>query len=221
MRKAIKRIINRDIKKQEDLKDSNIYIEFNETNILEAHAIIFGPEDTPYDGALIYLKINFPINYPFVPPIITYISNGNSIRIHPNIYKCGKICLSILGTWSGPNWTSIMDISSVLLSIKSLLDNNPLYNEPGYNISNECHRELSETYNKSIIYNKVYNLYLRNSLNIPSEFIIFKDVIDKHFKDKKDMINNIIEKNINDTCHIMVPLYGINQTIKYYNIKFD
>ena len=218
MKKAIKRIINIDIKKQEELKDSNIYIEFNEANILEAHAIIFGPEDTIYDGSIIYLKINFPINYPFVPPKITYISNGNSLRIHPNIYKCGKICLSILGTWSGPKWTSIMDISSILLSIKSLLDNNPIYNEPGYHKNNKSHQELSLLYNQAILYNKVYYLYNNNSLNIPNDFIIFKDVIDKHHNDKKVMINNIIDKYINDECCIIMHLYGIHQNIKYYKL---
>ncbi len=31
-----------------------------------------------------------------------------------------------------PQWTTIMDIGTVLLSIQSLLNNNPLDNEPGY-----------------------------------------------------------------------------------------
>ena len=39
----------------------------------------------------------------------------------------GKVCLSILGTWAGPKWTSIMDITTVLLTIQSLLDKNPLH----------------------------------------------------------------------------------------------
>ena len=43
----------------------------------------------------------------------------------------GKVCLSILGTWSGPKWTSIMDITTVLLTLQSLLDENPLHHEPG------------------------------------------------------------------------------------------
>ena len=34
----------------------------------------------------------------------------------------GKVCLSILGTWSGPSWTHTMDITIVLLTIQSLLD---------------------------------------------------------------------------------------------------
>ena len=78
-----------------------------------------------------FLQLNFQKIIHFPPPILTYKSQ-NKVRIHPNIYVNGKVCLSILGTWSGPSWTHTMDITTVLLTIQSLLDNNPLANEPGY-----------------------------------------------------------------------------------------
>ena len=28
-------------------------------------------------------------------------TGGGSIRFNPNLYACGKVCLSLLGTWSG------------------------------------------------------------------------------------------------------------------------
>ena len=48
------------------------------------------------------------------------------------MYICGKLCLSFLGTWSGPSWTSALGLTSIILSIQTLLDDNPLTNEPGY-----------------------------------------------------------------------------------------
>ena len=131
---AIKRIINKDIKEieKQNLKSLGIYINFNEENFLEAKAMVVGPKDTLYEGGFLFFNIKFPKNYPFSPPDISYVSRNN-IRIHPNIYVGGnkngggKVCLSILGTWSGPKWTSIMDITTIFITIQSLLDNNQCY----------------------------------------------------------------------------------------------
>ena len=117
------------------LNELGIHIEFNEDDMLKARAIIMGPKDTPYENGILYFIIEFPNNYPFSPPKIGYLSSSRH-RIHPNLYVgshksgFGKVCLSILGTWSGPGWTTIMDISTVLLSIQSLLDNDLVDNYP-------------------------------------------------------------------------------------------
>lgn len=58
-------------------------------------------------------------------------SNG-TVRFNPNIYKNGKVCLSILGTWNGPSWSCAHTLSTVLLSIQSLLNDKPFHNEPGF-----------------------------------------------------------------------------------------
>ena len=60
--KAIKRIINKDIKELQklNLNEQGIYVEFNEENMLEANAIIMGPEGTPYENGVLYFKIRFP-----------------------------------------------------------------------------------------------------------------------------------------------------------------
>ena len=58
-------------------------------------------------------------------------SNG-LVRFNPNLYKNGKVCLSILGTWEGPAWLPSQSIASVLMSIQSLMNSNPYFNEPGH-----------------------------------------------------------------------------------------
>jgi ubiquitin-conjugating enzyme E2 Z len=62
-------------------------------------------------------------------------TNGGCTRFNPNIYADGKVCLSILGTWTGERgeeWSSAQGLESVLLSVQSLLSANPYENEPGF-----------------------------------------------------------------------------------------
>ena len=147
MSSAVKRIINKDIKEihKNSLDKQGIFIEFNEDNLLEAKAMIVGPEDSVYEGGVLFFKIFFPKNYPYAPPDVCYIAR-NRVRIHPNLYTRhhptghGKVCLSILGTWSGPKWTSVMDTSTVLLTIQSLLDKKPLFDRVKvYHYTNSGH----------------------------------------------------------------------------------
>lgn len=81
-------------------------------------ATIIGPGDSAYTGGVFFLNINFPADYPFKPPKVSFTT-----RIyHPNINSNGSICLDILRS----QWSPALTISKVLLSICSLLtDPNP------------------------------------------------------------------------------------------------
>ena len=113
------------------LTECNIYANFPD-DLSKAYVMIIGPEDTPYYGGFFFFDFTFPENYPFSPPHVKYMTQGENCRFNPNLYVNGKVCLSILGTWTGPGWTSVQNISSVALAIQSLLNENPLENEPGY-----------------------------------------------------------------------------------------
>ena len=222
---AIKRIINKDIKELNklNLNSLGIYIEFNEENLLEAKAMIVGPKDSLYEGGFLLFNINFPKNYPFAPPDVTYVSRNN-IRIHPNIYVgsgtkgFGKVCLSILGTWSGPKWTSVMDITTVLLCIQSLLDNDPLHHEPGHENNNT---DVNSHYNEIIKYETINTLFLKNKIDIPLGFEIFKTIIDEKSKENKEHFLKIINGNIQkspNTFMITCPIYRIQLRINYKDL---
>jgi ubiquitin-conjugating enzyme E2 Z len=225
---AIKRIISKDVRsiEKQQLNDMGIYIEFNEENMLEAKAMIICPEDSVYAGGIMYFVIQFPQNYPYSPPSIKYVSRG-SIRIHPNLYTggakdnyLGKVCLSILGTWSGPQWTTIMDISSVLISIQSLLDKNPLDHEPGYS---DKYTPIHKKYADGVEYETYRTLICKNISDIPEPFLCFKDVIEGHYKQKKDnilsRINELLYEEGYDGTIIYIPIYRINIKLNYNQLK--
>lgn len=58
------------------------------------------PDDSVYCHKLLKLEFEIPDTYPMVPPKIKFIQH-QGLRIHPNLYVEGKLCLSILGTWPG------------------------------------------------------------------------------------------------------------------------
>ena len=57
-------------------------------------------------------------------------------RINPNLYEEGKVCLSLLNTWTGRGnevWHSSSSILQVLVSLQGLvLNSKPYFNEAGY-----------------------------------------------------------------------------------------
>ena len=227
-RNAIKRIMKIDMKsiQTQCLSDLGIHVEFNEKDMTEAVAMIIGPADSVYHNGVLFFKISFPPNYPFSPPKVGYVSRG-SIRIHPNLYTggardnyLGKVCISILGTWTGPQWSSIMDISSVLLSIQSLLDNNPLENEPGF-AGKETDNHIK--YRESVAYETFRTLIYKNIFNIPTEFLCFQEVIKNHYKEKKDYIladlnKYIYESKLNDS-QVCIPIYRITLMLNFNQVK--
>jgi ubiquitin-conjugating enzyme E2 E len=75
--------------------------------------------DSPYKDGVFFLDIQFPTDYPFKPPKVTFRT-----RIyHCNVNSSGQICLDILKE----QWSPALTISKVLLSICSLLtDANPV-----------------------------------------------------------------------------------------------
>ena len=93
----------------------------DESDLYNWTASIMGPEDSPFQGGVFFLNVQFPTDYPFKPPKLSFTT-----RIyHPNINSTGSICLDILKD----QWSPSLTISKVLLSISSLLtDANP--NDP-------------------------------------------------------------------------------------------
>ncbi|KAI9857385.1 MAG: hypothetical protein M1813_008288 [Trichoglossum hirsutum] len=99
--------------------------------------LITGPEGTPYEGGLFEFDVWCPESYPNCPPKCQLkTTGGGTVGFNPNLYPDGKVCLSILGTWSGaPSemWQPrLSTLLQVFISIQSMiLCPKPYYNEPG------------------------------------------------------------------------------------------
>jgi ubiquitin-conjugating enzyme E2 Z len=204
---TIKRIAS-DVKyilnNERSLSLENIYYKHDEENIMKGYALIIGQKNTPYGYGYYFFEFNFPDNYPFSPPVVRYLTNDGSMRFNPNLYTNGKVCLSILNTWSGESWTSCHTINSILLTLSIVLCENPLLNEPGVQANNN---DDIEKYNYLVTYKnvefsicKIIN-YIQNYNNSNSNrdditiIYKFKTIIYETFLNNK---NNIIEYlNIN------------------------
>jgi ubiquitin-protein ligase len=160
---------------------------------MKGYAMIVGPEDTPYFGGYYFFEFNFPTNYPFSPPKVKYMTNNGYTRFNPNLYKCGKVCVSILNTWSGDKWSACQTINSVLLTLCSLLNDSPLLNEPGQTINSIDYIP----YQKSIEYMNIDFAIcelLDKSLNrIPQQFIHFYPYMKEVFLKNYDKLLNFVE----------------------------
>ena len=84
-----------------------------ESDLTKWTAKIKGPENTPYENGVFELLLEFRSNYPFKPPKVTVLTE----IFHPNIYN-KNICLDLLRS----QWTPALNISRLLVSIQSLLD---------------------------------------------------------------------------------------------------
>lgn len=174
---TIKRLV-KDVKFLLDnpLDNENIFYHHDEENILLGYALIIGPKDTPYENGNFLFKFIFPENYPFSPPKVEYYSNDGRTRFNPNLYINKYVCLSILNTWRGEGWTSCQSIYSILLTLQSILNENPLINEPGFS---ENHRD-NRHYNKIIKYKSFEFTVIRFV-----KFIIYSHIKSKNYDEEK------------------------------------
>ena len=135
--KRITREIAQLTRDADEMAKCGIFYAPSDSDISRGYALIVGPEDTPYFGGAFFFSVHFPDTYPMVPPIVKSLTQDGETRFNPNLYCCGKVCLSILNTWQGDQWSPSLTVRAVLTSIQALvLHKNPLTNEPAYETSN-------------------------------------------------------------------------------------
>ncbi|KXN90251.1 Baculoviral IAP repeat-containing protein 6, partial [Leucoagaricus sp. SymC.cos] len=162
--------------------DSSIFLRVDETRVDVIKALITGPEGTPY-----LFDIFLGPSYNQLPPSVKYMTtNGGKFRFNPNLYADGKVCLSLLGTWSGPGWVAGKStLLQVLISIQSMiLCDEPYLNEPGWASDGGTPQSLA--YSANVRRMVVKTAMLGNLRNPPEPF---EEVIRTHFRLKARSIS--------------------------------
>ncbi|KAL6850177.1 hypothetical protein ACP4OV_020804 [Aristida adscensionis] len=173
---------------QKDLPES-IYVRVYEDRMDLLRAAMVGPAGTPYHDGLFFFDIRFPPEYPKCPPKVHYHSGG--LRLNPNLYASGKVCLSLLNTWWGngcEKWGKANStMLQVLVSIQGLvLNDKPYFNEPAYkNTANTVAGEKhSLAYNQTafLLSCKTMMYFLRKP---PKHF---EELVARHFLEREGVI---------------------------------
>eukprot|EP00045_Choanoeca_perplexa_P006803 m.58819 g.58819 ORF g.58819 m.58819 type:complete len:706 (+) comp13795_c0_seq1:83-2200(+) len=171
--------------------EGSIFVRADETRPDVIKAMIIGPEDTPYANGCFLFDIFLPLEYPHMPPLVNIVTtDGGRVRFNPNLYKAGKVCLSLLGTWQGPGWDpTVSTLLQVLLSIQSLIMvPDPYYNEPGF--ERRATQRESTLYNSALQY-QTARVAILGLLQAPPEE--FTAAIRTHFRCKKDAISKQLQ----------------------------
>ncbi|KAJ8508783.1 hypothetical protein ONZ45_g8975 [Pleurotus djamor] len=162
-----------------------IWVRVDETRNDVLKILIAGPEGTPYAGGLFEFDCFMPLVYPQRPPLMHLRTTANGrVRFNPNLYACGKVCLSLLGTWAGrpeEQWLPYKStLLQVLVSIQSMiLIDLPWFNEPGRGRANPQNGH-STTYNRQLSVNTILWAIL-DWLEDTHRYGIWADVIATHF----------------------------------------
>lgn len=200
------------------LHDHGIYYRHDEEDILKGKALIIGPPDTPYEGGYFLFKFQFPVNYPHQPPVVTYCTNDGKTRFNPNLYRSGKVCLSVLNTWKGPQWTGCQTISSVLLALcATVLNDKPLLNEPGIDETFDDY----ERYNEIIRYKTIEVAILDAVENnkYKEDFGELFDVMCEHFQNNRQSVYERIKLENEDMRMLHTRIYNMNFYTSYKGLK--
>lgn len=136
--------------------------------------MIAGPTKTPYEGGLFVFDVQLGGEYPRAPPLCHYHSYCTD-RLNPNLYEDGKVCVSLLGTWSGRGvevWGKDSSLLQVIVSLQGLILNaEPYFNEAGYEKQKGTQqgKENSRMYNEMVLLKLVQSM-TKMVMNPPEPF---------------------------------------------------
>lgn len=171
--KSAAAILQRQFKDITDPKKGipSFHIELDDDNIFYWKVgIMVLNKESLYHGGYFKCRMRFPADYPFSPPGFSFTPS----IFHPNVYKDGRLCISILHEGGDPTsglpdsetWSPAQTAESVLISIVSLLED-PNLNSPANVDACWLFKNNYEAYKE-----KVLEGVERSKNDIPKGFVI-------------------------------------------------
>ncbi|KAG5943789.1 hypothetical protein E4U60_006409 [Claviceps pazoutovae] len=133
-------------------KEKWVHIEVDELSLMrwKIGLWVVNPDSVWY-GAYLRAEMKFPSDYPYQPPTFKFLTNGIH---HPNVYKDGDLCISILhkpgndeqsGESASERWNVLHGVESVLRSVLLLMDD-PEINSPAHVDASILYRDNRQLY---------------------------------------------------------------------------
>jgi len=196
MSKSKMKRLRKDIAILSNSLPDGVFVRVDEERMDKMKVMIVGPRGTPYENGCFFFDLFLPADYPEVNPMMILLTTGqHAYRFNPNLYNEGKICLSLLGTWSGPGWDpETSTLLQLLVSIQALVFvDYPLENEPGY--EGRAMEEESLSYNKGLhrgtaLYAMLWHLTGED----PSTPACFQEIARAHMLVNKEAISSCITR---------------------------
>lgn len=144
-------------------------------DFLTWYVFIRGNKDSIYDGIIFHTEMSFPSDYPMNPPQMKFITK----MIHPNIYKDGSVCISILHragddptAYEKPDerWSPVQSIRTIVLSVMTIL------NEPNPESPADVDASKKFIENKDMFYEEARKYAMDNGIKIYQIEELCKDI---------------------------------------------
>ncbi|CAG5099447.1 Oidioi.mRNA.OKI2018_I69.XSR.g16529.t1.cds [Oikopleura dioica] len=206
--KTFLKIYNAELKRLRTSMPKGIHLWHYESRLDLLSFAIEGPPGTPYEFCIFTFDVLLPAGYPLTKaPKVHYRStigdgrDGMAHRINPNLYSNGKVCLSLLGTWSGSGcekWSYTSNILQLVVSLQGLtLNAEPYFNEPGF----EAHRNTPDGVVRSRNYNENLTTLLCDHVvttirnpGAPFEELVRESYFGSKESNKEGMLGKFIQK---------------------------
>lgn len=139
----LRRLINEVKLLARNEKVNSVYFKIDQVgeNMYHWEGIVYGPDDSLYQGYGYKVDIELPNDYPQSALKIKFVTPIQ----HINVNKDGNICMDILKN----EWTSTQSMTSVLISLVSLLSN-PNTEDPFNSDLAELYNSDKKAYEKKI-----------------------------------------------------------------------
>ncbi|KAI7538427.1 hypothetical protein KC331_g10370 [Hortaea werneckii] len=173
-----------------------IFVRYGDSRMDVMKVLIVGPRGSPYENGLWEFDLLCGLDFPNRPPILHFkTTDGGTVGCNPNLYPCGKVCLSLLGTWSGEPWKAGQStILQILVSIQAMIFcDEPWCNEPGR--ENQAETLQSKEYSRGLRPHTIKAAMLDWMANKET---VWSEVVRRHFEIHENEIVACVDEWIAD-----------------------